>query len=327
MECESVIQSLVHSDEPSVRYSIRLKVLDEDAGTASMRALQEEIRTSERVHILLSEQMPDGSIPRRAYFKWAGPHWVLAMLAEMGYPAGDAGLLPLREQEYAWLLGDHHVIEYEKKRRKFGPERIRRCASQEGYAVYALHKLGLEDERLDILAARLLECQWPDGGWNCDVTVTADTSSFHESWIPLRALSALGRSRQDSRLLEAASWAAEIFLQRSMFRRLHGGEIINQGFLSLYYPFYWRYTVLSGLKAIMEAGMIRDPRCNEALDWLESRQLAGGGFPADTKFYRVTENPEISGGSLAGWGKANGKDMNEFVTAEALAVLHAAGRV
>ena len=84
--------------------------------------------------------------------------------------------------------------------------------------------------------------------------------------------------------------------------------------------------MLAGLKAITEAGMIHDPRCSEALDWLESRRLPGGGFPADRKFYRVTDNPETSGASLVGWGKANGRDMNEFVTAEAMAVLHAAGR-
>jgi len=324
---DTVVQTLLACREPSVQYWVHTRLLDESPETEVNRVLQAEIRTSDRVNILLSEQQPDGSIPHHAYFKWAGAHWVLAMLAELGYPVGDARLLPLREQEYAWLLGDHHTKEYEKKRRKFGPERIRRCASQEGYAIFALHKLGLDDERLDVLLERLLECQWPDGGWNCDVSPAADTSSFHESWIPLRTLALLGNNRKDARLQEAACRAAEIFLQRGMFRRLHGGDIINPGFLTLHYPFYWRYTVLSGLIAIKEAGLIRDPRCSEALDWLQNRQLPGGGFPADVKFYRVTENPETSGSSLVGWGKASGKDMNEFVTAEALAVLHAAGRV
>lgn len=324
---EPIVQTLLTSSEPSVRYWVHTRVLDESPDTEAVLVLQEEISNSTRVQALLSQQQPDGSIPHHAYYKWAGAHWVLALLAELGYPVGDNKLVPLREQEYAWLLGAHHIREYEKKRREYGPERIRRCASMEGYAIYALHVLGLEDERLDMLVKRLLECQWPDGGWNCDSLKKADTSSFHETWIPLRALALLAHHRNDARLQETATRAADIFLQRGMFRRLHGGEIIHQDFLMLHYPFYWRYTVLAGLKAMTEAGMIRDPRCNEALDWLESRRLPGGGFPADKKIYRVTDKSEISGASLVGWGKANGKDMNEFVTTEALAVLHAAGRL
>ena len=29
-------------------------------------------------------------------------------------------------------------------------------------------RLGFVDERCDQLAGKILACQWPDGGWNCD---------------------------------------------------------------------------------------------------------------------------------------------------------------
>lgn len=322
-----IIEKLLNSDEPSIRYRIARDVLDKDPGSPEMLALQEEIRSSDRVRQLLSERQPDGTLPHGAYFKWAGPHWTLAMLAEMGYPPGDGLLIPLREQEYGWLLGVHHIRAFEEKRRKYGPERIRRCGSQEGYAIFALHTLGLADERVNLLVDRLLECQWPDGGWNCDWHPKADTSSFHETWLPMRAIWLVAQKTGDEKLKKVAERAAEIFLQRKMFRRLHGGEVINPNFLELHYPFYWHYTVLTGLKVITEMGLIHDPRCEEALNWLETRELPEGGYAADTKIYRVTTNTTSSGCSLAGWGKANGKAINEFVTVEALTVLHAAGRV
>jgi len=327
IKVRTIIEKLINSPEPSVRYRIARDVLDKDPQSAEMLAMQEEIRNSDRVKQLLSEKQPDGTLPHHAYFKWAGSHWTLAMLAELCYPSGNGLLIPLREQELDWLLGEHHIQAYEEKRRKYGPERIRRCGSQEGYAIFSLYSLGLEDDRVKLLIDRLLECQWPDGGWNCDWHPKADTSSFHETWLPMRAIWLAAEKTGNGKLRETARQAAEVFLQRRMFRRVHGGEVIDPGFLKLHYPFYWHYTILNGLKVMAEMGLIHDPRCKEALDWLESKELPEGGYAADKKIYRVTTKTTASGCSLVGWGKSNGKSMNEFVTVEVLTVLHAAGRI
>jgi hypothetical protein len=74
-----------------------------------------------------------------------------------------------------------------------------------------------------------------------------------------------------------------------------------------------------------EAGFIGDARCQDALDLLEAKQLPDGGFPAEKKYYRVTEK-KVSGRSLVDWGGTSSKRANEFVTADALYVLHASGR-
>ena len=75
-----------------------------------------------------------------------------------------------------------------------------------------------------------------------------------------------------------------------------------------------------------EAGFIGDPRCQEALDLLESKRLADGGWRAEGKHYRVVDEP-APGGSLVGWGPVSRKQvMNPFVTVDALYVLRAAGR-
>src|SRR6266705_763670 len=62
--------------------------------------------------------------------------------------------------------------------------RVRMCASMEGNAIFALLKLGEADERIDRLAQRLLDWQWPDGGWNCDKNRQAHVSSFTETILP-----------------------------------------------------------------------------------------------------------------------------------------------
>jgi hypothetical protein len=316
-----LVKQLLNSAEPSVRFKVLVNVLGRDVASAEIRQLRQEIKVSARAQQLLSERGEAGEIPFHPYAKWYGAHWVLADLADIGYPPGDEALAPLREQVYKWLLGQGH-----QRAIKTIAGRVRRCASQEGNALYYLLLLGLADERADELAARLLSWQWPDGGWNCDKNPAAIHSSFMESLIPLRALSLYGRLTGDNRAKAAAERAAEIFLKRRLYRRQSDGQIIAENFTQLHYPCYWHYDILFGLKVMAEAGFIGDARCQDALDLLEAKQLPDGGFPAEKKYYRVTEK-KVSSRSLVDWGGTSSKRANEFVTADALYVLHASGRL
>jgi hypothetical protein len=316
-----IIQKLLSSSHPSIRYKMRVYVLGEDPASPEIQALQGEIAASNLVKTLLSERDATGGLPHHAYTKWVGAHWVLATLADLDYPPGDRSLLPLFEQEYNWLLSDWHL-----KSIKTINGRVRRCASQEGNALYAALALDLDDERADELARRLVKWQWPDGGWNCDKHPSADSSSFMETLIPLRALIRYAHKRGDTATRQAAERAAQVFLKRELFKRQRDGTIIYEGFLRLHYPCYWHYDILFGLKVMAEGGWIDDPRCQAALDVLEAEQLPDGGFPAQERFYRLTDKP-ISGRSRVEWGGTSLKRSNEFVSADALAVLRRAGRL
>ncbi len=280
---------------------------------------RQRIPESPRVQALLAGRDEQGRLPHHPYQKWLGAHWVLALLAEWGYPQGDPGLIPLRDQELEWLLSPAH----QKNIRQIAG-RTRRCASQEGNALYSLLSLGLADERCDELARRLASWQWPDGGWNCDKHPEAFHSSFHESLIPMRALALHARLTGNPRSKQAAENAAEVFLSRRLFHRLKDGGVIDPHFLALHYPFYWHYDVLFGLLGMAEGGWIKDPRCKDALDWLESRRLPNGNFPADEKWYTVTQR-NVSGRSSIDWGGTSPKVLNPFVSVLARSVLKMAG--
>ena len=312
----TLIDTLCESNEPSVRF--KALVAGGRADPAALNTAQQQIRSSPRASALLSEQQADGRIPGDPYVKWAGAHWVLATLANIGYPPGDNRLIPLREQVCEWLLGPEHQ---EKIRTIAG--RVRRCASQEGNALYAMLRLGLADERADELARRLRQWQWPDGGWNCDRHPNTQNSSFMESLIPLRALIWHARLSGDPASAAAAERAADIFLKRRLFKRQHDGAVIHPDFITLHYPCYWHYDILAGLTVMAEGGWMRDARCQEALALLESKRLPDGGFPAEKKYYRLVAEP-ASGRSLVDWGGTSVRRMNEFVTVEALGVLSAA---
>jgi hypothetical protein len=317
----TVADRLLGSSEPSVRYKVLVGVHGADPDSSVVRRLREEIRTSARVQRLLSERDVDGTIPFHPYAKWYGAHWVLSSLADLGYPPGDSGLVPLREQVYAWLFGRSH-----EKRIETIDGRVRRCASQEGNALYYLLALGLADARTDQLAHRLCHWQWPDGGWNCDKNPEAINSSFMESLIPLRGLAWHTKITGDVRSGEAARRTAEVFLKRRLFKRQVDGSTMHDDFVRLHYPCYWHYDILFGLEVMAEASYLADARCQDALDLLETKSLPDGGFPAEGKYYQASGKPK-TGRSLVDWGGTSKKTMNEFVTARALYVLKESGRM
>jgi hypothetical protein len=317
----ALVESLIASRDPAVRFKVVAGVLGKGPRSRDVARARKEVASSKRVKLLLSSTRENGRKLSHPYRKWTGAHWVLADLADIGYPPGDKRLVPLREAVCDWLLSPGH-----ERSVKTVKGRARRCASQEGNALFYLLKLGLADARTDELARRLILWQWPDGGWNCDKNPDASNSSFHESFLPLRALALYAKMRRSRKAKTAARRAAEIFLKRRMFRRMRDGRVMSPEFTELHYPCYWHYDILAGLKAVAEAGMIGDRRCGEALDLLEAKRLNGGGFPAEKKYYRVGVGGR-SGASAVDWGGASKRRMNEFATADALFVLKAAGRL
>jgi hypothetical protein len=306
--------------EPALAWKLAVNIRGVDPQSAEASKATQVTRHSPLVEALLSERAPDGKLPHHPYKKWNGGHWVLSILADLGVPPGDESLHPLMEDIYGWLLSPAHA-----KNIRMIAGRTRRCASQEGNAVWLSLRLGLADARTDELVSRLLEWQWPDGGWNCDKRPEADTSSFMETMIPLRALALYAQLSGDSKVQNATRRAAEIFLKRRLFQRQRDGQIMDKHFVRLCYPPYWHYNILFGLKVMAEAGFISDPRCKDALDLLESKRLPDGGFPAEETYSRTTR-PNLSGYSLVNWGGISKVKMNPFVTVDALYVLRLAGR-
>jgi hypothetical protein len=321
---ENVIQRLIGSAEPSIRYKTRIHVLGESSESAAIGQLQEEIRESPRVKTLLSERGRNGRIPFHPYAKFYGAHWVLVALADLGYPSGDKSLMPLCDQALEWIASQEYEVRL-IRRLKTGPARIH--GSVDGNAIFAILALGLTDPRLDILVGHLLDYQWPDGGWNCDRKAKGATSSFDETLIPLRALALHARLTGNSDSRKAAQKASEVFLSRRLCWRRSDGAVIGRNYPKLHYPCYWHYDILFGLRVMSEAGFIDDPRCKDALDLLASKRLPDGGFPAEQAYYRHTTRMGPSNRSLVHWGGTSSRRMNEWVTVDALMVLRAAGRL
>jgi len=288
-----VLEVLRRSPDPAIQRLVGVQAAD--------------VTRSPRVLTLL--QFPTAVHP---YKKWWGTHWRLVALSDLGMTAGAPALQPGVDQELDWLTSAAHRTSIQSVNGL-----VRRCASQEGNAVYAASRLGWErDPRVRQLVDSLLDWQWPDGGWNCDVNASGGRSSFHETVTPALGLAAFHRLTGDREALSAAHRSAELLLQHKLYRSRRSGEIVHPSWVQLHYPAYWHYDVLQGLRLLQALGRLGDPRAGEALGRVEASRRPNGFFSGPA-WQSKTQPDAVS------WGKGAANEVLNFLTES---VLHAAGR-
>jgi hypothetical protein len=133
------------------------------------------------------------------------------------------------------------------------------------------------DQDVDGVAARLLGEQLEDGGWNCEVENGSVRSSFHTTIRVLEGLLAHERATGGvPGSIDARRRGEEYLLKRKLFRRLSTGAIVDPDWLQFSFPTRWHYDVLRGLEYFWDIGDIPDPRLDEAIDLLRSKQQPDG---------------------------------------------------
>jgi hypothetical protein len=322
---DPAVKWLLESDDPSIRYLTLTEILNRPSDSKEVLAAKKQIPNGPIVKTLLSGQRADGGFGVHPYQKWTGAHWRLVSLVELGIPPGFRPAIKATDLVLKWLLGEAHLRNVPKINGRY-----RRCASQEGNALAVCSRLGLaEDPRVVELAESLVEWQWPDGGWNCDRRPEADHSSVNESLSTLWGLVEYQRATEDRDYLRPIEKASEFFLQHSLFRSDHTGEIIHPSMVKLHYPLYWHCDILQELTILSRAGKLDDPRTKEALDIVEKKRGPDGLWHVDECYWNVRRIPLtkskvlVSNVEVANWGR---KGPNNMITLSALRMLKAADR-
>jgi hypothetical protein len=310
---------LLESQDPSIRYLTLTEVLGRSPRSRQVGEARDRIPDGPRVRALLRGQKTDGGFGVGPYSKWRGAHWRLVSLVELSLPKRHPKALAAIEQVLGWLTSPAHLRSIRKVNGL-----VRQHASQEGNAVAVCCRLGLAgDSRVEGLVHSLLDAQWPDGGWNCDPNPSASHSSFYESITPLWGLIEYARATGDSTVIVAAERAAELFLQRRMFRSKSTGEVINDNWMKLHYPLYWHYDILHGLVVLSRFGKTGDSRAQEALEIIDAKRRDDGCWAVEGSYWRgVGEDGSTQ--EVVDWGR---RGRNEFVTLNALRVLRAAEKL
>ncbi len=129
---------------------------------------------------------------------------------------------------------------------------------------------------------RILGERLEDGGWNCEAENGSVRSSFDTTINVLDGLLAFERSTGRADEVHAARRRGEEYLlERNLFRRKSTGEVAKATYLDFAFPYYWHYDVLRALDYFRTSEAERDPRMEEAVEVVRSKQQADGRWLLD----------------------------------------------
>jgi hypothetical protein len=219
--------------------------------------------------------------------KWISTTYTLVLLRSLGlasgHPQAVRGARLLLDSGF-WNDGG---INFNPRRQT----RSETCIS--GMVLAVLSSAGVDDPRVDSLAAHLLARQMDDGGWNCRFAPGhggATHGSFHTTITALEALLEFERfrPRRAVEARQAGSRGREFLLRHRLFRSHRTGAIVKPEMLRFVFPPRWHYDVLRGLDYFQDAAAARDPRLADAIGVVERRRredgrwVAAKGYPGRT---------------------------------------------
>jgi hypothetical protein len=254
---------LLDSD-PSIRWQV-MQGLTGEAPDA-IAAERSRVATEGWGAQLLARQDPAGH--------WGGGQWDLVTLWSL-VVLKDLGLDPASKQARKMIdRVDQRLVFKPLNNRPFLHGETEPCINGRILGVGAYFK-----EPNDALANQLLGEQLEDGGWNCEAPQSR-RSSFHTTICVLEGLLDYERAgRKSAALTKAHKKAEKYLLDRSMFRSLRTGEVIDKRWLRFSYPTHWHYDVLRGLDYLRNAGIKPDSRVIEAIEIVIERRHQNGRWP------------------------------------------------
>jgi|TARA_Y100000310_G_scaffold197650_1_gene197714 hypothetical protein len=312
-----ILDSLLKSPNPIVRYKSHVNILGADASAQNIRTMRDEIKTSAIAQSLLTDLADANPSQRDGLNTLYGR---LKYLADIDYPPGDETLLSYRDRVHGWI----RRLEKEYDEKLFIKDKYRVHGSFHGNALYASIVLGMVNQETDELCDNLIGYQWPGGGWNCSKVPKAIGPTIVHTAYGMRGLVAYQAQRDTPALRTAIELCAEILLDRHVYLKRTDSRPLRPVYTKMAYPYPRLYNFMVGLHILTRAGYVTDVRCTEALDLLESKFIEGQGWPMERKLFH--HNPKKEGHTDANWELEKLGKASLFLTVDALEILQKANR-
>jgi hypothetical protein len=284
-ERSPVIEWLLDSD-PSIRWQVMRDLLD--ARKSEWMAERAKVETEGWGAKLLSYQDDDGQwaggafVPRDFDLKewrnvgqpWTATCFSLTQLREFGFdPSSD------RARRTVALIGEN--ARWNEGGQPYWEGEVEECINGRTVADGAYFGVDVSP-----IVNRLLGQRLEDGGWNCERVNGSGRSSFASTINVLEGLLEYEKTTGGTRESKEARESGETYLlERNLFRRLSVGKPADERFLSLLYPYRWRYDVLRALDyfraSAMHTGDEPDQRLGEAVEHIRSKRCQDGRWLLD----------------------------------------------
>jgi hypothetical protein len=293
MNIDSQILDWLLEGDPVIRWQVMRDLLEEPE--AVWRSEQSKLPDYGWGAEFLHRQLPDGSWPKG---RWTDTIWTLLLLLDCGVPTQLERLQKAADLQISNLLPPGRSVELRVLK-----ERLDLC--HVGFWLRIGSAFLPDDQRLQAMAEVIFELQMADGGWNCRIRNYPNTthSSFHTTFNILEGLreAAAARAVEQARFDAAEARALEFMLAHRMYKSDKTGAVISENMTRLTFPSYWHYTMLRGLDYLRTTRYAGDPRLEDAIALLKSRQKPNGRWPVEKRIPGITFFDMEKPGSDSRW--------------------------
>lgn len=287
---------LLEPAEPSVRYLTLTELLGFRPENPEVLATRAEIMTIGPVPRILAGQKPGGYWGRPQDFyvrsKYKGTVWSLILLAELGANGKDKRIRRACEFVLKWSQDrESGGFAHRGTARGGNPDAVIPCLS--GNMVWCMIRFGLlDDPRVQhgidyIVNNQRFDdgCERPRGGQYDTHLSCWGRHTCHMGVVKtLKALAEIPESRRSAGVKRTIRQGVEYLLRHYIYKRSHDlCRVSKPQWLKLGFPHMWNDDVLEIL-GILAKLKVRDPRVNEAIALVESKQDSSGRWNLESSF-------------------------------------------
>jgi hypothetical protein len=272
MSRSDVVGWLLDAD-PSIRWQVLRDLAD--APPSAVAAERARVAREGWGARILSQQDPDGRWGGGTFFpRGTGTFDTLHLLYLLGID-------PASEELRHALAPIHEVARWDYDPSfRFWDGEVEPCINGRVVAIGASFGQDVRG-----IVDRLLTEQMADGGWNCEQENGSVRGSFDTTLNVLEGLLEYERATGANGDVTAARRRGEEYLlERRLLRRLSNGEIPEERWLSVGFPYSWQYDVMRVLDHLRAAAHRVDERMSEALDVVESKRHDDGRWRLETRY-------------------------------------------
>ncbi|MDH5783064.1 MAG: hypothetical protein OEZ35_05305 [Candidatus Bathyarchaeota archaeon] len=301
---KTLVRWLLEEENPSVRYFTLRDLLNRREDDLELKAAKATIPASKAITKIFSKQKPEGhwEEPANPYHpKYKSSYWQIMILGQLGIDRSDERVRKACEYAFQFQLDEggfssstpeRALKEYEwlheKGKKLPSPnewassmvfEHQYSCLT--GNMAAALTRIGyVNDSRVKKALEWLVKIQNKDGGWLCPywrAHVKDTHGCFYGTICSLEAFSEIPRRNLTKEMKQTIERGGEFLLMHCLFKANHHGyKVINQSWLKLSFPWFYRYNILRGLDVLTKLGYIKDERLSDAVQLLLQKRRQDG---------------------------------------------------
>lgn len=287
---------LLERENPSVRYSTLVDIMDCGEKDTAVKKVRREIMTSGAVPRILEKQNEDGSwgVPDDFYMrsKYKGSVWNIILLAQLGVNGNDAHIRKAAEFILA-KSQDRQNGGFAYRAGKNGGYHSSIIPCLTGNMVFSLLRFGyLDDARVQQGIEWLTKYQrfddrikvapegWPYERQQCYGKHTCTMGIVKA----LKALAEIPEEKRTPTVRDTLNAGAEYLLKHHLYKRSHNLlQTAKPSWTQFSFPLMWNTDVMEMLDTLVKLGY-RDNRMHDAIDLMLSKQDDEGRWTMGKSF-------------------------------------------